>query len=536
METTDVAKTAGRSKIGGLLGVGALQGTQLDTLQSIVTKHIVDPSLTEIANTEDFALTSLERGIPRYEHPHLVAALDVLLMYQRDRRGNKGCMTMRRTYRHDPRTRLVELLKRWLRTSAPNADVSEDEVRRMGGLCRDVLNHARLFPSRNVRSFMQTIAEVYEHLQLQLREVLEHDRTCAQLAARALSISRNLIADAIAFLLLAATDLKQTDKLPSIEVVSLWQSLPASSHPLKSRQDPALQKCMKEAWETDCGSLMCALLCMPWAFRLFDGAGAQDEAAATRAKAIEDKASAKRRQPADIPPEEDMLKRIQKVREEFKKGHFSSSGLAGPFREEDSHGPREVYLSAVEAVADLMYFLGEVMVHFQRISDGLGDYGMIRVAPWLHPFLELVVEKIQRLRTNLETLNCEVDNRLVIAKARDRKVKPPVPTERMSQRAHASIERAVTGRDSHVQALLRAFEELSARSAPERLPGVVESLGDACTQLQQVISSPQFRARVGGAFPELPALGGGRAGGGASQPALPPPQVPRDRPKPIEID
>lgn len=30
-------------------------------------------------------MTSTERGIPRYEHPHLVAALDVLLEYQRNR-------------------------------------------------------------------------------------------------------------------------------------------------------------------------------------------------------------------------------------------------------------------------------------------------------------------------------------------------------------------------------------------------------------------------------------------------------------------
>ena len=39
-------------------------------------KHLEDPSLTEIASATDFAVTSTERGIPRYEHPHLVAALD----------------------------------------------------------------------------------------------------------------------------------------------------------------------------------------------------------------------------------------------------------------------------------------------------------------------------------------------------------------------------------------------------------------------------------------------------------------------------
>ena len=33
------------------------------------------------------------------------------------------------TYRHDPRTRLIELLKRWLRTHAANPNITEDEAR-----------------------------------------------------------------------------------------------------------------------------------------------------------------------------------------------------------------------------------------------------------------------------------------------------------------------------------------------------------------------------------------------------------------------
>ena len=32
------------------------------------------------------------------------------------------------TYRHDPRTRLIELLKRWLRTHAANPNITEDEA------------------------------------------------------------------------------------------------------------------------------------------------------------------------------------------------------------------------------------------------------------------------------------------------------------------------------------------------------------------------------------------------------------------------
>eukprot|EP00439_Symbiodinium_sp_Y106_P086668 s8_g35.t1 len=84
----------------------SLARSQLEVLQSLVKKHLEDPSLTDIASADDFSVTSTERGIPsetqwffeyiqhlgaklghdeprRYEHSHLVAALDVILEYQR---------------------------------------------------------------------------------------------------------------------------------------------------------------------------------------------------------------------------------------------------------------------------------------------------------------------------------------------------------------------------------------------------------------------------------------------------------------------
>lgn len=67
---------------------------------------------------------------------------------------------------------------------------------------------------------------------------------------RCLSLSRNLVSDAITFLLLAATHLTQTDNLPSLEVVVLWQSLPAAGNPLPSRADPQLQKTMQDTIST----------------------------------------------------------------------------------------------------------------------------------------------------------------------------------------------------------------------------------------------------------------------------------------------
>mmetsp|Transcript_94118 Transcript_94118/g.266290 ORF Transcript_94118/g.266290 Transcript_94118/m.266290 type:complete len:602 (+) Transcript_94118:53-1858(+) len=515
------AISAAGTAAGQALGIGSLRKTQQETLTSLVRKHITDPSLNDFSNEEDFTVTSLERGIPRYEHPHLVAALDVLLMYQRDRRARSGFSmigshaSMGRSYKHDPRTRLVELLKRWLRGNAGNLTLGEDELRSITSLCRDIQNYPRVFPSRNPRSFMHTLAEVYEHLELQLREVLERDRTCAELAARVLSCSRNLIADSIAYLLLAATDLKSTDKLPSLEVVSLWPSLPLEKNPLPARADPAMQKLMKGSWETSCGSLVEALLSLPWAFRLFDGASAEEEA-----RRNGNAQGAGTTTAVAVHPAERVPALIKAVEGEFEKGHFASSGLCGNFRDDDHKLARAQYLAALEAVFDLLYLLGEVIVQFQRISDGLGDYGMIRVSPWLHPILESIKTKVQHLKANLEALSQAVDNVLVLGKARGRSVKKPAPSERMSARAHAAIDRAITSRESHASLLLAALEELRARSAPERLPHVMGSITDACQQLQSVLSSAQFRMRVGDSFPEdLPALGS--MGTGAVPGALP---------------
>jgi len=533
------------ARLSTALGLGALRARQLEVLQRLVNKHLDDKGLIDILSSEDFGVTSTERGIPRYEHSHLVTALDIILAYQ-CRRGARGScgLGMRRAYRDDPRTRFVELLKRWLRANAVNSSVSEEEVRRVCALLRDVMNYPREFPSRNVQSFMCTVAEAYEHLRLQLREVLQRDRTCAELASRAIVLSANLVSDAIAFLLLAPTDLKQTDSLASLEVVSLWQSLPREMNLLPSRADLDQQRAMKEAWTTLCGSLVASLLTMRWTFRLFGGKGAEKEAMANglpltdeqSCQALDNKSVALRSQVATfrgdhsaglLPkssakaqdaahPMVSMAEQIARVKEEFKRRNFKSSGLAGAFREPEQDAARQTYLMTVEALADLIYLLGEVFVQFQRISDGLGDYGMIRVAPWLHPFLEALIEKVQRLKAHLSALNDAVDSELVVTKARGRKVKNPRPSEYMTARAHAAIERAIQGPDCHAALLVKTFEELRSRSAPERLPHVVETLSAACHQLQAVLTSPEFRARVGDAFPEPGSIGpmpGGKAVG-----------------------
>ena len=62
-----------------------------------------------------------------------------------------------------------------------------------------------------------------------------------------LSTSRNLLTDSITFLLLGPSDLKDTDGLPSTEVVKLWQSLPNEGHPMPHRKNEELQRLMSKA-------------------------------------------------------------------------------------------------------------------------------------------------------------------------------------------------------------------------------------------------------------------------------------------------
>ncbi|CAE8605741.1 unnamed protein product, partial [Polarella glacialis] len=169
---------------------------------------------------------------------------------------------------------------------------------------------------------------------------------------------------------------------------------------------------------------------------------------------------------------------------------------------------REHVLEAAVAIFDLTYLLGEVMLLFHRISDGLGDYGMIRVSAWLHPILEVFLEKLQRLKFHLEKLNGTLDDVYVLGRARGQPAEKPAPSSRMCARAHAAIERALLGRACHYTQLTQLVDELKSRSAPERLPHVAEGISDACSSLQGILGSEEFRAHVGDSFPELPFLGG----------------------------
>ena len=189
----------------------------------------------------------------------------------------------------------------------------------MCGLCRDVLSHPQLFPARNPQSFMMSMADVYDHLQWQLQEApLKGHRSellrswrgtvavpswcgprlnCIFACLRYLSMempcfggstptlhepepahgyhhlptARLFSSLRLSFSRLGASDLKDTDGLPSTEVVKLWQSLPNEHHPMASRKNEELQRLMSRAWQTHVGLLVAALLRAPYCVRLFAG-------------------------------------------------------------------------------------------------------------------------------------------------------------------------------------------------------------------------------------------------------------------------
>ena len=132
---------------------------------------------------------------------------------------------------------------------------------------------------------------------------------------------------------------------------------------------------------------------------------------------------------------------------------------------------------------------------------------MIRVAPWLHPILDSLQEKVQQLKASLEQLSNSLDSAYVLARARGQKIQKPAPSEKMCARAQDALQRALLGGTSSASQLLELAEELRARSAPERFPNLARGLGDAVRQLSAVLMSPEFRGHVGDSFPQLADLG-----------------------------
>lgn len=452
-----------------------------------MNKHIQDASLKELNS----APTSTERGIERWEHSHLAAALDVVNSYLDQILRASGCgffPGLQRSLADDSRVQVCELLKSWLRSHAATADLCEDEVRGVYSFCRELLNYQDLFDDwRSPSSFAKTMAEVHDQLRWQLEKVLEKDRSCAELGQQVLSLTRNLVSDVITFLMLAPMNLQKTDALPSLEVVSLWQSLPNEEHAVPDRKNAQLQQAMHHDWQTLCGGLVAAVLSSPGCLRLFCGTSAPH--------------GPKRR-------EQSLEARLEEAQASFSRGRYKHSGLVGAFRGHSKTAEREDLFQAVLLTSDLTFLLGEVMMQFLQIGAGLGDYGIICVSSWLHPFLEVLMKKIQRLRMHLERINSSLENVYVIGRARGLSAEKPAPSNKMQTRSHSALERAMTGPASHFSMLMQQVEELRKRSAPDRLPYLVKSFGSAFTQLSEVLTSPEFHAHVGDTPCKFPPRGG----------------------------
>jgi len=264
-----------------------------------------------------------------------------------------------------------------------------------------------------------------------------------------------------------------------------------------------MQKDMRRAWRTRCGSLVAAFLVSPACLRLFGGSdGAEGASAITAGASMGAICSEKSRQRLSTMLDDALA--------DFERGSFKDSGFAGSLQSAVGLHPWRAFIAALRELSDVTYILGEVMLQFQALGAGLGDYGIIRAAPWFHPCLDALADKLRRLKAQLEQVNKAVDETIVFARARGMSVKKPSPSRGMGARAHAALERAVVGGNTHLQATTTAVEELRRRSAADRLPHVIEGLGTSCLALQQVLASAQFRACLGDSAAEpLPAIRAG---------------------------
>merc|ERR1719160_1431595 len=113
---------------------------------------------------------------------------------------------------------------------------------------------------------------MHERFRKILEDALAQDRSCAELMHRVVCVSQNLLSDSVGFLLLAFSNLRQTDKLPSLEPIELWRALPPPSPaPLEADEDEALQRDTAEVWRTHCGMMVEALIRSPWYVQTFAG-------------------------------------------------------------------------------------------------------------------------------------------------------------------------------------------------------------------------------------------------------------------------
>jgi len=465
-----------------------------------------------------FHPTSCDRDIQGIvQHRKVVGALDTVNNYQSSRnrlkRNRARCAIMHHASENeDPRTLAMEVLKRWLRAAAARSEVSDVELDLYISFCTNILLKGEEFPPARAnysghRSFIPTLADVLkllqehqtehqERTQSRKREAIEEKRqhvimtlrqnqSCIETLKTSQTYCCNLLMETCVFLLVGLTDLMATDDLPSLEAKTLWQSLPEQWYSLHG---PGLQRHMTNAWTTCCGRTVAAVVSSRWFVQL-------------------QQSTYDRREPCTS----------VKTTIDGVNGVARNSGFAGILeKQKDFPEIRKTFFEVCQLVDDIAY-LNSVIVHFQDVSRGLGDYGVIRLAKWLHPLLDELTGKVQQLQIGHEKLHRAFMSFIVIALAssagRSGKFslawarRDSVPSPKMQKRATDASRAAFGGLDNHSQKLLSALNDLRKLSDPSRLQGLEEEVTGAVTEIFDALRSDEFRAHVGAdfQFPAMPA-------------------------------
>lgn len=421
-------------------------------IQDAVQNHVREPLLLEMLTKTPPPVTSTHRGVNSGQE-NLLIALDILCNYQRESAQRHFFQQM-----DEPRLRLVEILKAWLRQEAAKENVEEDTLKRMSKVCITVLrSREELFKSHQKVSIARALTGVYDEVQVQLTRTIASQDFCSRHMKDTADSCRRFLSCVIAVLLVGPTNLIETDNLESLE--------PGMLRNASVRQD------LKRLWETDCGKLLLALA------RMHDDAGSKHD---------------------------DVLELLDAMRTKFDGTPEANTGLAGPFRSAEQHQTRRHYLSAAKLAFELSYLRGAVLHHFHSITQDYGDYGAIRMAKILHPILHVLKEKVRCLKEELLALHERIEYELYLAPVRNRveqkwlkKGGRDRPTSKMRERCQEKMEEAVSGNDNFADRVVRITGDLVDHSKSSRLPELAANLGTDCHALIDAINSDQFQCCMG---------------------------------------
>jgi len=353
--------------------------------------------------------------------------------------------------------------------------------------------------------FRKMIAEVYQHLQWQLGEVLSEEKSCARICRLIYVLfNNNVEAGVIQYLLQATTSWTGLDQLPSLQVSILHRSLPTTA----AKEDVRIRNCMKLHWSTDVGVLMAALL------RVSPNVGLGACVTANTCTPSLPPGSSTPRGGGSF------VQLLEDIRAKWTLGDLDNCGLAGFMQEQQTMclragsaklaEPLANYLDCLQLLYDLIYLQKEVFSKFVEISHAFGDYGCCRVQPLLHPFLNVIGKKLKTLADKLQQLNTDFEEYVVRARNLGIKVAKPLPSEKMSRNADEAFHHMVKGEGvcpSHFSNLQQQIRVLEDRSSQDRLPELKKAMKGLLNDLLAIFNSQDYRHCAGNDFVPPPNAG-----------------------------